>query len=44
MIKPKKKRPADENQKAHSVVGDAIKAAEKRITAPKPRRKVKTAS
>jgi hypothetical protein len=44
MIKPKKKRPTDSFQLAHSVFADVIKLSEKPIKSPaklasKPRRK-----
>jgi hypothetical protein len=44
MIKPKRKRPSDAMQLAHSVFADVIKLSEKPIKAPskpvrKPRRK-----
>jgi hypothetical protein len=44
MIKPKRKRPSDSNQMAHSILADVIKLSEKPIKAPvkpdsKPRRK-----
>jgi hypothetical protein len=44
MIKPKRKRPSDTIQLAHSVFADVIKLSEKPIKAPakpasKPRRK-----
>jgi hypothetical protein len=34
MIKPKRKRPSDANQLAHSVLADVIKLSEKPIKAP----------
>jgi hypothetical protein len=41
MIKPKRKRPTDAIQLAHSVFVDVIKLAEKSIKAPKQNPKIK---
>lgn len=42
MIKPKKKRPADVNLRAASVLADAIKLSEQPVKFPKRKRKPKS--